>query len=142
VRGAALPVVAAPLRDAHVHRLEQGPARIRGVALGGAPLEAAHVPAEEPRPAAVEDPDGPEAHTGRDPDDAAAVVDGAGDPGDVGTVPVAVRPGGRVRGGAVMAADDVQLRIRADPRVYDRDVRVDAPVDPVDLGGRRPGRPA
>ena len=47
VRRAAVRVVLAPLRDAHVHRLEQRPARVVRVALGGDPVEPADVPAEK-----------------------------------------------------------------------------------------------
>ena len=120
--------------------LEQGPDGVVRVALGGDPVEAADVPAQEALAAGVEDPHRPQPDAGRHADDAAAVVDRADRARDVRPVPVAVAPGVAVRGRAVVAADDVQVGRAADAGVDDRDVGVDPLVDAVDRATAARGR--
>ena len=85
------------LGDAHVHGLEQRPARVARVALGEDPVEAADVPGQQAVPVVVEDPDAPDPGARGDADDARVVVERGDRPGDVRAVAVLVAPGARGR---------------------------------------------
>ena len=74
---AAVAVVRAVLRDAHVDRLEERPARVDRVTLGEDPVEAADVPRDQPVAVVVEDLDAPHAGARGDPDDAVALSSAA-----------------------------------------------------------------
>ena len=123
---------AAGLGDAHVDRLEERPARVVRVALGEDPVEAADVPRDQAVAVVVEDLDAPHARARGDTDDAEAVVEGRDRAGDVRAVVVLVAPGRAVRGRAVVAAGDVEVGVRGDAGVDDRDVGVDPLVGAVD----------
>ena len=141
VRVAAVAVVRARLGDRHVDGLDQRAARVEGVALAGDPVHAADVPRHEAGPVRAEDAHGPQPHAGRDAHDADPVVQRADRARDVRPVAVAVAPGGPGGRGAVVAADDVEVGVGlVDAGVEDRDVRVHALVDAVDLRGRVAGR--
>ncbi len=145
VGGAAGVVVLAPLRHAHVDRLDERPIGVVRVALSRDPVEPADVPGQQPDTRVVEDLDRPQADPRRNADDADAVVDGADRAGDVGPMTLAIAPRVRVARRAVPSADDVQVGLGSvDARVDDRDIGVDTLVDPVDAGdiGRRPADPA
>ena len=91
-RVAAVPVIGALVAEAHVGHLDQRACRVVRIPLRGDPVDAAG----NPRDAAVagrrEHAHRPEAHAGRDADDAAGVVEGADDAGDVRPVAVVVTP--------------------------------------------------
>ena len=110
--------------------------RPAAVALGEDPVEATDVPGEVPVPVAVEDLDAPHAGARRDADDAVIVVERPDRARHVRAVAVVVGPGRPVRAGAVVAARDVEVRVRPDAGVDDRDVRIDALVRSVDVGDR------
>ena len=135
VRGrTARRVILSVLRDTHVDRFEQRPARIVRIALGGDPVEPADVPAEEAFARVVEDLDGPQAHARRDADHAAPVVDRTDRAGDVRAVAVHVAPSRAIGRRAVVTTDDVEVGDRRDAGIDDRDVGIDPLVDPIDRG--------
>ena len=86
------------------------------------------------RPGVVHHLDRPQPRPRRNADDTDVVVDGRRDPGDVRamTVPVGALPGNETDIG-----EDIQIRMRRDARVQNRNVRVDPFVHAVDFCHRR-----